>query len=146
MACMTTRGLAGDPHAGASLIDRIIIAAIAIVQAMASIAGLISIPWVFLYGGAGAHPNYFLAYVLFMAYGIMSALRLSSRQFSGRVLALIWHAPVVVFLSPFCDSPAPNVVLWGRGHVFGCYRRCRSFEANRELMVAQIIPPHYIQQ
>ncbi len=81
-----------------SVVDKVIVRVIATAQLLMSLAGLLMIPFAFMYGGAAAWPSAFQGALSYLFCGFGSAIFLYSRHLAARALALVWHAVLVGYL------------------------------------------------
>jgi hypothetical protein len=72
-----------------------VVGLIAIIQLLASLFWLFSLPFMFNYGGAAANPNLFPALVLFLCSGVLSAFCLAGRTITARIISLLWHSAIM---------------------------------------------------
>ena len=80
------------------VMDKVIVRVIATVQLVMSLAGLLMLPFAFMYGGAAAWPSAFQGALLYLFCGFGSAIFLYSRRLAARALAVVWHAVLVGYL------------------------------------------------
>jgi hypothetical protein len=73
------------------LVDRIVVSIIIAVQFLFCLLWLLSIPFVFNYGGASAHPGGVLLWIAFWGAGVVAAILLKKKRRSGRIASLLWN-------------------------------------------------------
>jgi hypothetical protein len=81
------------------ILDSVFVGIIVSGQFLFSLFLLLTTPIMFNYGGAAAHPNWFLTFILINLYGIVSACFLSTRRLAGRLADLLWHALFIAYVS-----------------------------------------------
>ena len=109
------KGLAALKHSAnrlqraAKVADAIIIGLITLTQLLASLFWLLSLPFLFNYGGAAANPNLFPGLIIFLCAGILSAFYLATKATLARVISLVWHSLIVSSIA------ANNLILTSKG-------------------------------
>jgi len=109
------KGLAALKHSAnqlqpaAKVGDTIIIGLVALTQLLASFLGLLSLPFIFNYGGAAANPNLFPGLIMFLCAGILSAFYLATKATPARVISLVWHSVIVSSIA------SNNLILTSKG-------------------------------
>jgi HEAT repeat protein len=78
--------------------DKIIVGILATIQLLMSLAGLLMVPFAFMYGGASAWPSLFRGILFYLFCGLGSAIFLYCRRLAARLAALLWHAVLVGYL------------------------------------------------
>jgi hypothetical protein len=92
----TTRRFHSKPM---DILDSVFVGIIVVGQFFFSLFFLLVTPFMFNYGGAAAHPNWFLTFILVNLYGIVSACFLSTRRLAARLVDLLWHALFIAYVS-----------------------------------------------
>lgn len=77
---------------GALVLDKITVRLIAASQLVFSLCWLLMIPFMFNYGGAAVHPNWFMGLLSYFFIGILSACALVFASTPARIFSLIWHS------------------------------------------------------
>lgn len=77
---------------GAVMFDKITVRLVAASQFIFSLWWLLMVPFMFNYGGASVHPNWFVGLLTYFFIGILSACALAGAGTPARILSLIWHS------------------------------------------------------
>jgi|HubBroStandDraft_1064217.scaffolds.fasta_scaffold43067_2 HEAT repeat protein len=111
--------------------DKVIVRAIATTQLLASLGGFLTVPLVFLYGGATARPTAFHFAIFHLSCGLISAIFLYSGLVAARAMALVWHVVLAGGLTYafFAGSQAGWWLIWLWSVLCLCYLAATSAPA-----------------